>query len=638
MARPNDPNSNRYDQKKAEPVQDQAQEQDEEVQKDANESEQKQNQQQNTLGNQALQSQMITAGNPGGQGDGGGGGGLAMRKAGQDAGKDYGGGDDVDDDLPLTLEDLVRSWNPGTPKTKDRPSWLEPMPSDELPPEDEAFLASVRAEGVQRVRGDFTLDSQLQPSRSVVAAGLLDWARGVQAWSATDLVDRAISRTFVPGASFLHDPAGRVLFSRARTGAIGSLLAQRSPALRGQPSAGTVGFVQFCLELQGHRRHAEMVRIDPGVEGKQMPKTGVVLSRAFAGDGGRVERRKLADQARERLVPVLDLLLDLEDPGVYLPTLTAAPVADENDDPLGLDAIMAQFTGGAPDPDEPLYYSAMQAAERLAAATARTRIHVAATETAVAQVARLWSAGPPLDDLQQLATTIDQETDRNLRLLVEIARAAKRQSVPPKGLKAGLTRAVRALRNVHQVARDLLSEIIGGILPGRPSISPSDAPSTTPLEEAWADGAPAHALPWLRSLPATPIHRALTLLIELEAGRSPMEVGPELLSASREVDEPVLRELFRVYAGPCLLLAGAWDDVEHLALEQMASGERRRNGMLLATAALLGVEGRRLRGDAQDADALRLEAGRRAWAIGAPGALTVLARYTLPEEELSTVS
>ncbi|MCA9571091.1 MAG: hypothetical protein KC656_24795, partial [Myxococcales bacterium] len=274
MARPNNPNdpNARHLQKQAEPEQDQAQEQEEEVQKDANESEQKQNTQQNTLGNQAIQNQMITGGQAAPGGDGGGGGGLAMRKAGQESDKDYGGDGDVDDDLPLTLEDLVRSWNPGTNKSEDRPSWLEPMPGDELPPEDEAFLASVRTEGVHRVRGDFTIDSQLQPSRTVVAASLMDWGRAVQGWCGTGLLDSTLARTFVPGASFLHDPWGRVLLNRVRTGAVGTLLVQRGPTLTADRSSPTLGFLTFCLELQGHRRHAEMVRIDPGVEGKQMPR------------------------------------------------------------------------------------------------------------------------------------------------------------------------------------------------------------------------------------------------------------------------------------------------------------------------------------------------------------------------------
>lgn len=631
MARPNDPN-NRYEQKKAEPVQDQAQEQEEEVQKDANESEHKQNHQQNTLGNQAIQNQMITAGTPGGQGDGGGGGGLAMRKAGQDAGREFGGDDDDVDDLPLTLEDLVRSWNPGTPKSKDRPSWLEPMPSDELPPEDEAYLDAVRGVGVQRVPRSHTLDSQLQPSRSVVAASLLDWGRAVHAWCSTDLVDRTLARSFVPGASHLHDPDGRVLLARVRTGAIGSLLIQRSPALRDGPSGGTLGFVQFCLELQGHRRHAEMVRIDPGVEGKQMPKTGAVLARSFSGTSGRVEPRALPEQAQARLSPVLDLLLDLEDPEVYLPSLTAAPAVDIDDDPLGLDAILAQFTGGAPEPDEPLYYSAMQSAERLAAATARTRVHVAACSTSIAQVARLWSAGPPLEHLQQVAQTIDQETDRNLRLLVEIARAAKRKSVPPKGLKAGLTRAVRALRNAHRTARDLLSEIVGGLLPGLPSVPAPEEAVRTPLDEAWADGVPGHALPWLRSLPPGPLQRALVLLVELEAGRAPGEVGPELLAAASDLDDPLLQEILRVHAGPCLLLGAQLEAAVELSRRQLEIGVSRRNGMLLANATLLGMEAHRLAGDDDALSELWTEGGQRAWGIGAPGALTVLARYSLPAD------
>lgn len=633
MAKPNDPG--RYDQKKAEPVQDQVQEQEEDVTKDANDSEHKQNSQQNALGNSAIQNQMIGSGQPSPGGEAGGGGGMAMRKAGMESDKGFGGDDDLDDDLPLTLEDLVRSWNPGTPKSKDRPAWLEPMPSDELPPEDEAYLAEIKSDAAFRVRGDFTVDSQIQPSGAVMASGMMDWGRAVQLWTSTDLLDRTVARVFVPGASFLHDPTGRALFHRARTGAIGSLLMQRGPTLAAAPSSPTVGFVAFCLELQGHRRHAEMVRIDPGVEGKQMPKTTAVLERCIQGRAANVAPRALPAAAQAHLDPVLDLLLDLEDPNVYLPSMIADLSDDDpDDDPLGLDAILAEFTGGAPDRDEPLYYSAMQAAERLAAATARTRIHVAAASVAIAQVARWWSTGLPLETLHHVAATVDQETDRNLRLLVEVARAAKQRSVPPKGLKAGLKRAVRALRGVHDLARELLSETIGGIVPAGPIVHPRAPIPLDPLESAWADGEPRRGLPWLDNRPKTPGTRATALLIQLTAGDDRDGMADDLLAAAADQSSPLITEVLQVLAGPVLLREGKTVRAHALALEQMAIGESRRNGLLLASAALLGIEALRLQGDVEGAHALHLDAGRRAWALGAPAALTVLARYTPPPEEV----
>ncbi len=626
MAKPNDPAS-RYAQRKQEPQTEQIQEQEEEVQKGANEHDNRL-EAQNTLGNQALLNQMMTAANPAGD-DGGGAAGLALRKAGQEADKDYGGDDDVDDDLPLTLEDLVRNWSPPTERSEDRPSWLEPMPSDELPPEDEAYLAAIRPDGPQPVRGGFTVDSQLQPSRSVVAAGMMDWARAVAPWCASSVLDRVLAHSFAPGLSLLHDLEGRVLFHRARMGAIGSLLLQRGPVLREHPSTANLAFIAFCLELQGHRRHAEMVRIDPGVKGKTMPKTPDVFARSFSARPGRSEPRPLPPEAMERLEPVLDLLLDLEDPAVYLPAM-CAPSSEDEDDPLGLDAVLIQFTGGLSDDPAALYYSATQAAERLAAATARTRIHVAAAAVALAQVARLWSAGPPLEALERMARTLDQETDRNLRLLVEIARATRSRSVPPRGLKMGLTRAARALRAAHAMCKELLAEIVGGLLPAMPSLPPREEPLPTPLEEAWADGEPRRALPWLERLPPTPEHRLATLLVQLEAGLAATKAGEAFLEIAATCDDELLRDLIAVYAGPCLLLAENWDGALELALQQMERALQRRNGAMLADATLLGIEALRGRGEPDAAEALRRDGGRKAWSIGAPGAITLLARYTPP--------
>lgn len=629
MAKPNEPG--RYDQKKAEPVQDQTQDQEEEVQKDANESEQKQNQQQNSLGNQALQNQMMGTGQPNA---GEGGGGLSMRKAGLETDKGYGGEDDADDDLPLTLEDLVRSWNPGTPKSKDRPSWLEPMPSDELPPEDEEWLAAVRSATAFTVEGRFTADSQLQPSAAVLGTGVMDWGRGIPPWTAEDVLDRVIARVLVPGPSFLHDPWGRVLLHRVRTAAVGTLLVQRGRTLQADAGSPTLGFVAFCLELQGHRRHAELVRIDPGVEGKQMPRSTTVLERSIQGPRNRVDGRALDAVAQAHLAPALDVLLDLEDPGVYLPSLIAdLPDEPPDDDPLGLDAILAQFTGGPVDRDEPLYYSAMQAAERLAAATARTRIHVAAAAVAIAQVARAWSSGPPLATLEHVAATVDQETDRNLRLLVEVARAAKQRSVPPKGLKAGLKRAVRALRGVHDLARGLLLETIGGILPAGAVLQPAADPPHDALTTAWADGEPSLALPWLTRLGNAPTHRAAHALVALTAGDDDPTHTSTLLEAAQTVSDPTHAAILHALVGPLALRAGDHTTAVQLAADGMTTAARRRNGLLLADAALVGVEAHRLAGDRAAAEALHLEAGRRIWRMGAPAALSALARYTWPDAD-----
>lgn len=623
MAKPN-PNDPLSRKKQAEPSKEQDEEKDKEgADKDANDNEQKQNTEQNTLGNQALQSQMIGAdpGAPGGSGEGGGGG-LAMRRAAMDSEVSYGGDGDGGSDLPLTLEDLVRSWNPGTSKSKDRPSWLEPMPSDELPPEDLAYLERIREDGPRRITAGFTLDAQLQPSIAVIAASLLDWSHEAMQWCGHGLLERSMAQVVRAGSSFIQDPHGRALNTRARMATIGSLMLQASPALAGTPGAADVAFLRFCLELAGHKRHAEMVRIDPGIEGKQMPKSNEVFERCFEGPPRTVEPRPLSEGCSILLRPVLEGIFDMEDPHVYLPTLEAEP-EDPDDDPLGLDALLAELTGGATDPEDALYYAALQAAERIAAATARTRVHTAALAVTIAQVARQYSSGSPTETLKTQCRTLDGASDKTLRLLVEIARAAQKRNVPPRGLKAGLTRAVRGLRGVHQTTLEVFSAVIGGILPGQPSAlpTPPDLP-TDPLSSAWLDGRPAEAIPWLTSLDDTPEHRAAILLHQAAAGDRVATLGPAMIEVASELPSPHLAAALRVFASPCLVAGGHTELALAVCEQHLELATRRRNGALLTDAALTGMEA-----NPADADALWHRAGRLAFQLGDPGALTMLARY-----------
>ncbi len=633
MAKPSGPGDpTRHAHKKADPQQDQEQEE------DAGEKESKEPEhatQQNTLGNEALQNQMINTGNPGGGPGGGGGGGLAMRTSQEKEDRAYGGEDDGGDDLPLTLEDLVRSWNPGTNKTQDRAAWLEPMPDDELPPEDPEWVEAIReSAGSFRVQGGFTVDSQLQPSVAVVAASLLDWTRGLRRWTSPDLLTRAVAHVTIPPRSFLQDVDGRILISRARAAAIGSLLLLDGPALSAEPvPSALVAYLGMGLELRGHRRHQEAVRIDPGVEGKQMPKAVTVFQRAFSEpryQDNAVDPRALPEPARTDLAALVSGLVDLEDPAVYLPALIKAPDPDEEeeDDPLGLDAVLWEFTGAKKDPEAPLYYAAIQAAEKLAAATARTRVHLASTAVAIAQVSRMYSSGAPVRTLLRACEQADGETDRNLRLLVEIARAAQKRSVPPKGLKAGLKRAARALRTSQRAGTSKLVDIVGGVLPGDPVIDPASPPPADPLEHAWLDGNPVHAVDWLGSLEGAE-SRAALLLTRAAAGDPDMAgLSAGLLALVPEMTRPLRGRMLEIAAAALALRAGDAETAQRIGRDHVELGMERRNGMLLANGVLLGVEGLRVAGDPDAAEKLRFEGGQRAYALGAPGALTLLARYT----------
>ena len=281
------------------------------------------------------------------------------------------------------------------------------------------------------------------------------------------------------------------------------------------------------------------------------------------------------------------------------------------------------MSGGATDPEDALYYSALQAAERIAAATARTRVHTAALAVAIAQVARQYSSGAPTETLKAQCRTLDAASDKTLRLLVEIARAAQKRNVPPRGLKAGLTRAVRGLRGVHQTTIEVFATVVGGILPAHPSalrIQPEAA--RDPLASAWLDGSPALAVPWLRSLEDTPEHRATILLHQAAAGQRVGTLGPPLVEVASTLRSPHLAAALRVFAGPCLLAGGHTELALAVCEQNLELATTRRNGALLTDAALTGIEA-----DPAGADALWHRAGRLAFQLGDPGALTMLARY-----------
>jgi hypothetical protein len=593
---------------------------------------------QNQMGNQAVQQIVATQGS----GDGGGGAGgveieMARRRAAAERqAQDFGGDPEPADGGPLTELDLTRSWNPGTPQSADRPKFLEAMPEDELPPEDASFLELVARAPTRFVRSSAVNDALLQPSPGILAISLRGWNRGVSRFVGSSLDRRAHAALLTTSAPLLQDPHGRVLLSRARNASLASSALARSPVLGAAPEATLCAYVNFALELESRDFRVRGARLALG-DAEELPTATGLLTTLLAGSpAGTVRLTRLADPALSDLAVVLQTVLSLSDPSGIIPQLTEAAPEEEEEDPLGLESVLQAMTGGAKVPSDALFKTAIQGAERLASATTLTRVRFAGSALAIADVSQLWSAGAPSESLLGVMREVDKDTAACLQLLLDIARAAQRRTVAPRGLAVGLRRAAVALTRARERGVALLSEVIGGVLPGEPRWREVPPAQPDPLAEAWSDGDPAAAIPWLRSLPPS-LERdaAITLTrVVIETDAEAM-CGPlrDLRDAALVHQDPGLASALGVCLGATLLAAGGVDEALALANEQLAHGRNRRSGVVVAEGALLGIEALLARGDQPAANHLRVTTGAFLWNIGARGGLSLLARWLAPDAE-----
>lgn len=632
--------SGRFDQKrnKGGPEADGAEVDQEEAQQQQQQQEEskdkKQDQQQNTVGNAAIAAMLAGRGEQldreGAETE------MAAMRAKDELKIVQHGGDDDGGDVPLTLEDLTRSWNPGIRKTKDRGRFTEYMPDDTLPPEDEDYLVELRSV-VDPIPLDVEvppLDALIQPSEAVVASSLGAWAREATRWAGTELHLRALSKLLHHPPAWLQDPFGRVLLGRTRVGAMGAWMLVESPALRGIGPADSA-LVGYSLELAGRRARTINLRWEVEQSEEKLPFAAKLFEEWAPEPGSRVRPRALAEAPSRALAATLATLLDFEDPTHFVPDLSLPEGKSDDDDPLGLDTIMQSFTGGVEDEVAVVYRAAIRGAERLATAAARTRIQFAATSVVLAEASVMWSTGSPVHELRHALQLLDKEVQSNLKLLVEIARAAQKRTVALPGIKNGLLRAARTLAQVRARGTVRLVQVVGAVLPGSPSIGAPPLPAADTLTEAWSDGDPAQAIPWLQSLPAS-LHRdAAVAFTRLASAPSVYEVLPPLreLYARASQQEPHLGAAVGTALGSCLLWDGLTDEALELSRHQLELGRRRRNGLAVADASLLAIEAHLAREDEDALRAERLRCGNLLWRMGARGPLSLLARWTPPEDE-----
>lgn len=594
---------------------------------------------QNQLGNQALAAMMAAQQGAGGRGssvevE------MAKRKADTEKeGQEFGGDDEAADPPILLDDDLTESWNPSTTAPGDRTGFLEEMPEDELPPEDPDFLTAIRqVRDVGRLPSSNLNEALVQPSAEVLAISAQGWARGVARFAGPALHQRAWARLLkVPGA-ILQDPHGRVLLLRARSAALAANALLAGPALANADVA-RCAVIDFALELESRDWRTRSGRVALGDNTVRAQARGTLA--LVIGEGeGRVRPRLIEPIAFRALTRSLEALLTMDDPHGLVPQITesiAVPDAEEDDDPLGLDEVMAEMTGGARDPREAPYRAFLQAADRVATSIYITRVRAAGVAAAVADVAHLWSAGAPEASLLDAMGALDAETTEIVSLLKDVARAANKRTVALPTLRAWLDQAATKLVAARDHAIAAMAMVIGGILPGDPRLPDiSDGDVDDPLADAWADGQPLRAVRWLRSLPASFDRDAAIAFTRLAGEYDPAVLVADLCDlrarAQAAGSEP-LADAFGIGVGAAWLHLGQYQDAIALGEERAHAAIQRRNGIVAAEAILLQVEGWLAAGDPDRAAAVRLRGGAIVWQLGARGGLTLLARWRAPDRE-----
>lgn len=587
---------------------------------------------QTALGNQGVASMIAAQGGPTLSAGASVEGGMARARSDlEQEGPSFGGDGDPFDDGPLTLEDLIRSFNPRAAKSKDKEAFLEDMPDDELPPEEEEFLAAVQTHPDRiQIRPAQTLDRFLQPSKEVLAASLGHWTRAVTYWSGDTLAQRSLGKIIAPSAPVLQDAHGRVLHARARAGAIATWMLLESPTLLAQPRPEACSLVTACLEIRGrtHRVHNIRLHTD-GMEEKLPNATSIFDLNLQTEAKGEVTPRQVDPSIGKPLWDALTTFADLQSAESLVPSLATPPTPSANDDdPLGLDAVVTEMTGGAPDPISSVYQAALQAAEKLAALASRARMKYAAAGAVLADIGLVWTGNPAALSLRAAMEQLDSEISEHLRLLVEIARATKAQSVPPEGIRNGLRRVSRGLDRSRGATQTKLVQIMAGLLPPVSRLQPPPGPVDDPFASALDE--PARAVHWLAAQPDGFETRLARMAMDIEAAVVAAELCDRLDQLKREAastGRPLLAAALSSIEGSARLQSGDYEGALKVASASIQFALARNNGLAVAEAALTAMEAFHALGALDRAQALRLDVGRALHVLNSSAGLSLLARW-----------
>ena len=569
---------------------------------------------QNQMGNQGVQALLAAQGH-GAKGQGTGKGGVESeqvkrKKAHEKEGQDFGG--EPDPSAPdITEWDLLRDWNPVTTAPSDRTAFHEPMPAVEVPPEDEAYLAELPALAPEATEGD------LQPTVAAVVGPFVGWSRGVSRWAHLGPTWPMVALVGRRSAPLLQDASGRVLLLRARTAALSTLAlgAYRFPG-------GARPWLRALLEIESREGHVRDAARRLG-KPDELPTAGRLFDALVPPPQDEAPAEpppavKLPPGPLAAWVAVIEQIVALEDAAGLVPLLSApGEPEDDPDDFLGLDSLIAEFTGGPKDRSEAVYRTAIQAAEKLAGATTQARVRFAGT-AAVLHATSLQLGGPSRAALRTLADVADQETQRVLQLLLEVARAAQRRTVPPPGLQNGLRRAAAALTRGRRAIAVYAAQVWDTAIAAPPELAYDPT-----IARVWVDADP-------DVIDGLPRDAVATAFADLATAIEPAPLVVRFEALRKTTTDGRVAAALGVALGALRLRDGDLTGLDRLAASQADIGRRAGNGLVIADAAMLTLELALRTGRADRVPAIRAAAGAELAQRGAHAGLTLLARWTPP--------
>jgi hypothetical protein len=587
---------------------------------------------QNQMGNQGVNA-LIATQNAAGGGRGGVEVEMAKRPAEVDKeGQDYGGIDDGDPFAAgLGDSDLFAGWTPGTTQPTERAEFIEPMPEDALPPEDEAFLAAAHGSPTAVVESiPPTLEMYLQPSLPTLTRSMRGWGQALQRWSTEDALLTVWAHTLIHPPPLLQAPDGRALLSRARTASLATLLAASLPALR-SASPGAAQAITLHAELESCAwavRSPRLTDVDP----RSRPTATDLFIRGVGEPRGTLENRFPGVAMHAALDEALRGLLRLADPLDLVPRLAppSASDPDDDDDPYGVEAVLREMTGGEKDPSEAPQRAIIQGAERLAGGLQLTRYRFAGVAVAVREALSI--VGLETDStLLSVLSVVDESTQALLQRLRTVARAAQQRQQSTASASEQLGAIARELGHMHTEARQLLIEVVGGAMPDAPLLLTADGPPPA-WRLALEDG---QTSPSLESLLALPRSRHRDVAIALTEFSTAVDPDGWTSRFQRlllpESSEPLDRAL-QHWATACALRSGAWDDAFQRATSNVRHHATRRNGVGGAAATLDGIEALHAQQAPRERDEWRHAAARAMHDRGWTAAVSLIARWAPPED------
>lgn len=569
---------------------------------------------QDALGNQGVMEMMGVVSTK--AGEAGQGADHLERKDTEEIGVDY-GGDDVPADAPITMEDLVRSWNPSTQRGQDKEPFREGVGTEDLPDPDPAILKALGPLPALRARDGVFLSAQaaaLDPAPVVLTAARL---------AGGGPLHRVLAFLTAPVRPPLVDP--RVVVVRARALAFAALASEATlEALPASDRAPARTFARFLLELASRRRILAEVLDHVAEQKLQLPMAVQLVEPLLATLPTDAPEQPVSPSVEqiEHLRATLQHLTPRTTAATLVPELPAAAAAadPDDDDPLGLDELLAQ--GHRPDPLAGTYEHLLAAAEKIAVAASRTRVDAAAAVLAVGSVLGPATCRPLA---ARAAAELDAEAGRALQLLVEVARAIQQRSVPPPGIRNGLRRAAKAVDVCWTQFCGWLAGAVASTVPPPPGLQLPPLLTDDALGRALLEGRTDDA----RAALAGETHLdAVTARALLARGPDAAEEWHRAAALARAAGRPALARLVDLWA----VLAAPRDRGRTLGQALRVQQEAFAAGDDLAfaavTLALLDL-GHRSRPDRVAAQ--RLEACRRIVALGPTAGLAVLVRWT-PDE------